>query len=134
MFTSKKWRLNNSLRQGEGRVLTARANRLKPIALQFPASKPFISISAAAVFWCSVSIGNAATLTWSGVISRNDWFDAGNWNQNVVPPRPPMAGDSIYIGTNTAGAAANGIVTIGPGSTAGSNLYLGYARLIRRVT
>ena len=108
-------------------MLIARANRLKPIALPFSARKPLITLSAVvAALWCSVSISNAATLTWTGAGGTTDWFYPANWGQTVVPPRPPVAGDIIYIGTNTAGAASDGTVVMGPGSGAGNTLYLGY--------
>jgi len=126
MFTSKEWKLNNSHRQGEGSLLIAPAKRLKSTGLPFCANKPFMTVFVAAALWCSVSISSAATLTWTGAGGTTDWFYPANWGQTVVPPRPPVAGDIIYIGTNTAGAAANGTVIMGPGSGAGNSLYLGY--------
>jgi len=122
MFTSKEWKLNNSHRQGAVGVLATRANRLKSTGLPFCANKPFMTVFVAAALWCSVSISNAATLTWTGAGGTTDWFTPANWGQTVVPARPPVAGDILYIGTNTAGAAANGTVIMGPGGSAGNML------------
>jgi autotransporter family porin len=83
------------------------------------------ALSFVVAFLCPVSVGKAATLIWADG-STTDWFDPANWNQTVIPPRPPVAGDILYIGTNTAGAAASGVVVMKPGSGAASTLYLGY--------
>ncbi|MDR1076455.1 MAG: autotransporter domain-containing protein [Xanthomonadaceae bacterium] len=72
-----------------------------------------------------VAPARAATVTWSDSASTTDWFTAGNWIRS--PNGSPVAGDSIYIGTNTSGAATSGTVVIGSGNAQGSGLWLGYA-------
>ncbi|MCL2761057.1 MAG: hypothetical protein FWD70_05365, partial [Desulfuromonadales bacterium] len=89
-------------------------------------SRIVISALALGIYMLLASPVSAATVTWSGGSSSTDWFDAGNWIR--TPNSAPVTGDTVYIGTNTAGAATDGSVTIDSGGVAQSGpLYLGYA-------
>lgn len=81
-------------------------------------------ISALAIHGLVVPVSHAATVTWKDVATTTDWFAVDNWVRS--PAGFPVAGDNIYIGNNTAGAASTGDVNISSGAAAGSNLYLGY--------
>ena len=85
----------------------------------------FMAVLSTAALFVPASIGKAAPVNWADSAATSDWFASTNWIR--TPAGYPTAGDSIYIGNNTTGAARSGDVVIGSGgAAAGSTLQIGY--------